>query len=113
MLFHWTYEPNGPLFVRLWVAEDGYVTLDTFVKYYDMRYQHNFFLALKDDLLTEQEKRADRCMCPRCDVPLFMRPEDKYNVLVCNTCMFEAWSHKLYDPDDFYDYDDEGWYGDY
>lgn len=108
MLFHWNYQPNGPLFVSLGVKEGGLVQLDLYVKHRDAYRHHNCFLNLKKVRVPRGVESLDAGICPLCNKEqLWFSYEDKYNLLRCRKCDYEAWSDKIYDQLDWYSGDDD------
>ena len=97
MLFAWNYRPNGPLYLTLVLDGPNNVRVDLYVKRIDPYHRHNCFLRLRDGNIDIQTKRLLAYDCPRCEDRLNkFRYEDKYNVLFCSKCNYEAWSNKIY-----------------
>jgi hypothetical protein len=97
MPFHWSYQPNGPLFVRLWVTEKCEVKLSVFMKHYDRLYGHNNFFDISKVDVKAAIAHVNAGRCPLCKVGLEFETEDKYNRTCCPECSYEAWSNKIYD----------------
>lgn len=106
MAFLWNKQPTGPLFVRLSLQDDG-VKLKLYVKHRDACYNHNCFLDLEKGSIAEKITLLDDCKCPECKEPFWFSSEDKYNLLYCKKCKYEAWSDKIYfySLADIYDYE--------
>jgi hypothetical protein len=77
-----------------------------FVKHYDRICGHNNFLDITKLNIEDAVARLDKGKCPYCKVGLRFETDDKYNKTYCTSCPYEAWSNKIYDVSDFYDYDE-------
>lgn len=100
-MFHWTYRPNGPLFVNFSITTGGTIKLGIFVKHYDRWCRHNNFIDISEVNVKEAITLLDQGHCPYCRGQLFFKIDDKYNHTDCPKCEYSAWSNKIYDQDDF------------
>lgn len=103
MLFSQRYKPTGPLFANMEITDNGNVKLNLYLKYRDYAYRHNCFINLSDGCVDEQVACLDKYTCPHCkDNTLCFAEDDKFNVLYCDRCNYQAWSDRVYYVDDFY-----------